>query len=139
GVTLDPQTLPHTGWQVASLSAAARLGRDLRATVLPALHKTDVALGGAFDGVFAAGSHLAAIPRAIDALERERPHAVGDATHRVRRQRNQVWVAVHEAQKAAIHDYGERVAAQQKPLSLVAVGPVQRGRAVEVAAGVDQR
>src|SRR5579859_5869682 len=77
------------------------------------LQKPDIALGRAIDGVFSARAHPATVPRAIDAFERERPHALGDAANRGGGQWNEVRIAVHEAEIPPVHDDRERVADQQ--------------------------
>ena len=59
--------------------------------------------------------------------------ARGDRQHGLRRQRDQVRVAVHEADPAAVRDHLHDVAGQQR------VADVQHGAAGEVAAAADQR
>jgi hypothetical protein len=78
-------------------------------------------------------------PRAIETVERVRRDHVRDALHRGSRQRDQVGVAVHEADVAAIlHDL-EDVPAQQGAAPLGARRPVQHRATREMASAVQQR
>src|SRR5256885_417801 len=66
-------------------------------------------------------------------------HALDDAPHAGRGERDEIRVAVHEADVAAIHDHRHRVAAEEQPAPVRAAGPVEHLRPVEMTAGVHER
>src|SRR5205809_2536415 len=74
-----------------------------------------------------------AIPRAaIDTIEQERSHGRDDTTDRVRRQRDVVRVAPHEAHEANVLDDRNGVADEERALALGARRPVQDRAPFEV-------
>src|SRR5262245_24006168 len=78
-------------------------------------------------------------PRAIDALELPGTDGIADARDLGGGQRDQVGIAVHEADPAVIRDDLDDVAAEQRAPAVRALRPVQDGPAGEVAAEMDER
>src|SRR5205809_3067858 len=82
---------------------------------------------------------VAAPPRAIDAIERQRFDRSPDPAHRRRIERNVVRKAVHEAQGTAIHRHHRDIAGEQRAPAFRARAPVQDRAAGKMPAGPHQK
>jgi hypothetical protein len=94
----------------AATLASNHSSRVILAVGRQAFQEINVTVGRSLDRVIAAGDHITAVPRAVDALEMERTHTGLDPTHGLRGQWNQVWKAIHETQITLIHDDRQRIA-----------------------------
>src|SRR3954465_10552074 len=94
----------------------------------------EVAVRGSAYGGSSVVDHHASPPAAVDPVEFEGFHAAGDVLDGGRVQGDEVGIAPHEADPAAVLDHGDGVSGQQGATALGAGWPVQHGGAVEVTA-----
>src|SRR6266536_3089352 len=106
---------------------------------LDALGPGDVAPGGGADRLRRALVHVPVPPAAVDPVERQRRQGPGDAGHLRGGQRDEVRVAAHEGDVAAVAHHRDRVPDQQRAPAAGAGGPVKDRRAREVPAALHQR
>src|SRR6185312_8192409 len=100
--------------------------------------RCDISFGAALDCGFAVAIEHAVPPAGIDAVELVGADGFDDRLHRPGVERHQIGERVHEADPAPVgHDH-DGIAGHQHALVVGAVGPVQHGRAGEVAAGADE-
>src|SRR5438445_2150750 len=124
-------------WNSSSMPIVRR-GTSMAATLvraLEALIRADplqIPARRPLDSILTARHRDAIPPAAIDAIERERSHGRDDTTDRVRRQRDVVRVAPHEAHEANVLDDRNGVADEERALALGARRPVQDRAPFEV-------
>ena len=81
---------------------------------------------------------VAAPPRAIDAVERQRFDRSPDPAHRRGIERNVVRKTVHEAERTAVHRHHRDIAGEQRAPAFRARAPVHHRAAGEMSAGAHQ-
>src|SRR3954465_5538836 len=103
-----------------------------------AFDAVQVASGGAADRRFGIGGNNASGPPAVEAIERVRLDRSDDAANGVRAERNQIWVALHEAHPASVGHDLDRVAGEERARTPGAGCPVQDATAREMPAAADE-
>src|SRR5919204_2112589 len=76
---------------------------------------------------------------AIDRVEGERLERLADADDLFGRERDQIWIAAHEAQKLAVDGDSRDIGRAQHAAAFRALAPVQHGAARKMSAASDQR
>src|SRR6266542_1752688 len=104
-----------------------------------ALDPGDVAARGRTDRLGRVPEHVPVPPAAIDAVEGQRLQGLRDPIDLRGGQRDEVRVAAHEGDVAAIAHHRDRVPDQERATPGGAAGPVEHRRPREVPAALDQR
>src|SRR5207253_6174844 len=98
-----------------------------------------VALRRSRDRGLRVGSNVHLPPTTIDLVERKRLERFKNATDSGGAERNQIWIAAHEAEVTPILHHRKNVTREQCPLAVPALRPMKNGAALEMASTVDQR
>ena len=131
-----PGRKPTAVWSTPGISANPS-NRLYRVLILRR-NGGEIALHRRVERGLPAGCDRAIPPGAVDAIERQRRDDLCGTPDRGGIERNVVWIAVHEADEAAIHGYGRDVTDQQRALSLGSGAPMQDGPAGKMAADAEQ-
>src|SRR5438552_5991380 len=78
-------------------------------------------------------------PTTIDLVERKRLECFKNATDSGGAERNQIWIAAHEAEVAPILHHRKDITCEQRTLAVGTRRPVTNGATFEMAPAVDQR
>src|SRR2546421_395133 len=138
------RTLPRAPGRTAAGSRPARARAACpwpprRSPSRPAAQVSDVALGGLLQRALPIRGDDPAPPPAVDPVEGEGPQPLHDPRDRALGQGDEVGVAPHEADVAAVLDHRGRVAHEKGPLSVCSSFPVEDRAPLEVPAGLNQR
>ncbi len=117
GAPVRPPGRGQIGGRDGELAADVALRRNV------VQGEAEVSLRGAPDGRCPVGVDDAPPPRSVDAVEPERLDQGQGAADGARPLRDQVGVAVHEAQPAAVLDHGEDVAGEEGSRAGLRSGP----------------
>src|SRR5581483_11407376 len=104
-----------------------------------AVEGADVPLDGVFQSRLAAGRNHPVEKMSVDGIEGERRKRSTYRRDLLRRQRDEIGIAAHEAQKLAVGGHRGNVGRAQYTAAAGALCPVQHGTAGKVSAAADQR